>query len=148
MRPTTPSQSSAANEASERSDPLPSGWFNWIPAFYRVPDTDVLNKVSIDGYLFLRYLKLLCIICGVGCILTWPVLLPMHRYGGNGSKQLDELTFGNITNPMWYYVHACQAWLFFGRSIVSMLIFQPVNSGGSAKESIIRQERKSDLEDT
>jgi len=103
------------NSSSERSDPLPSGWFNWIPAFYRVPDIEVLNRSSLDGYLFLRYLKLLCVICAVGCLLTWPVLLPMHRYGGAGSQQLDLLTFGNVSNPMWYYVHAGQAWLFFGR---------------------------------
>ncbi|KAH8594063.1 hypothetical protein B0O99DRAFT_514425, partial [Bisporella sp. PMI_857] len=101
-------------DTHERSDPLPGGWFNWIPAFYRVPDTTVLNKSSIDGYLFLRYLKLLCVICGMGCIITWPVLLPMHTYGGKGSKQLDQLTFGNVVKPNWYYVHAAQAWLFFG----------------------------------
>jgi len=109
-----------ADSSSERSDPLPTGWFNWIPAFYRVPDTEVLNKSSLDGYLFLRYLKLLCVICAVGCLITWPVLLPMHRYGGNGNEQLDLLTFGNVSNPMWYYVHAGQAWLFFGMFVAHL----------------------------
>jgi len=109
-----------ADSSSERSDPLPAGWFNWIPAFYRVPDTEVLHKSSLDGYLFLRYLKLLCVICAVGCLITWPVLLPMHRYGGNGNEQLDLLTFGNVSNPMWYYVHAGQAWLFFGMFVAHL----------------------------
>jgi hypothetical protein len=99
---------------SERIDPLPSGWLNWIKAFYKVPDTTVLHQSSLDGFLFLRYLKVLCVICGVGCILTWLVLLPLHRYGGKGNSQLDMLTFGNVKNPSWYYVHAILGWLYFG----------------------------------
>ncbi|KAG9240330.1 hypothetical protein BJ878DRAFT_430550 [Calycina marina] len=110
-------------DTHERSDPLPGGCFNWIPAFYRSPDVDVLNKSSLDGYLFLRYLKLLCVICAVGCIITWPVLLPLHRYGGEGSKQLDILTFGNVKDPMVYYAHAFQAWLFFGKLVARFILY-------------------------
>jgi hypothetical protein len=99
---------------SERIAKLPEGWFDWAVAFFKVPDTAMLEHSSLDGFLFLRYLKILTVICGVGCVITWPVLLPLHRYGGNGNKQLDMLTFGNIKNPVWYYVPAIQAWLFFG----------------------------------
>lgn len=101
-------------ERHERIEALPRGWFKWVKAFYNVPDIALLEHSSLDGFLFLRYLKILTVICGVGCIITWPVLLPLHRYGGNGNKQLDMLTFGNIKNPVWYYVPAIQAWLFFG----------------------------------
>ena len=83
-------------------------------AFYKIPDTTVLNASSIDGFLFLRSLKILVVICGVGCLITWPVLLPLHSYGGNDQSQLDSLTFGNVAHPTWFYVHAVQAWLFFG----------------------------------
>lgn len=85
-----------------------------MKAFYYVPDTVILGKSSLDQFFFLRYLKILVVICGVGCLITWPVLLPLHRYGGNGNQQLDMLTFGNVKSPNWYFVHACQAWLFFG----------------------------------
>jgi hypothetical protein len=103
-----------AHKLSERAKPLPLGWFNWQKTFYNVPDIEVLNRSSLDGFLFLRYLKILCIICGVGCVITWPVLIPLHRYGGNGLEQLNMLAFGNVKDPMWYFVHAGQAWLFFG----------------------------------
>jgi hypothetical protein len=99
---------------SERSEKLPSGWFSWVVAFYKVPDTAVLKHSSLDAYLFLRYLKILCVIFGVGCLITWPVLLPLHRYGGAGKTELDLLTSGNIKNPSWFYVHVFQAWIFFG----------------------------------
>jgi hypothetical protein len=74
----------------------------------------VLNRSSLDGYLFLRFLKILCVITGVGAILTWTVLIPLHRYGGSGGEQLDLLTFGNVSNPTWYYAHALMAWVYFG----------------------------------
>jgi calcium permeable stress-gated cation channel len=87
-------------------------------AFYKVPDAKVLYNSSLDGFLFLRYLKMLCVIVGVGCIITWLILLPLCTYGGAGYAQLDMLTFGNVLDPNWYYVHAFLAWLYFGMSSV------------------------------
>ena len=104
------------NLCSERSPKLPSGWINWTKDFYKVPDITALNYSSLDGYLFLRYLKIVCIICGVGCIIVWPVLIPLHILGGVGDKQLDLLTFGNVAHPSWYFAHAFLAWIYFGKS--------------------------------
>ncbi|TEY42312.1 hypothetical protein BOTCAL_0395g00060 [Botryotinia calthae] len=101
-------------EPHERSKELPSGWFNWIKPFFNTPDEAVLNQSSLDGYLFLRFLKIMCVICLVGCGLVFPVLIPLHVLGGAGNEQLDQLTFGNVDNPQIYYVHAFLAWLFFG----------------------------------
>jgi hypothetical protein len=85
--------------------------------FWNTPDTDVLNYSSLDGYLFLRYLKVMIVICCVGCILTWPILLPIASLGGLGGKQLDQLTFGNISDKNMCFVHAFIAWVFFGTFI-------------------------------
>lgn len=98
----------------ERSKELPKGWFNWFMPFWRTPDEDVLNHSSLDGYLFLRFLKVLIVICCVGLTLIWPILLPLHSYGGGGTTQLDSITFGNITKPSWCYAHALIAWVYFG----------------------------------
>lgn len=101
-------------EPHERSKELPSGWFNWVKPFFNTPDEVVLNQSSLDGYLFLRFLKIMCVICLVGCGLVFPVLIPVHVLGGAGNEQLDQLTFGNVTNTQMYYVHAFLAWLYFG----------------------------------
>lgn len=55
------------------------------------------------------------VVCLVGCIITWPILLPLHACGGAGNDQLDALSFSNVTNPDWYYVHVFVSWIFFGR---------------------------------
>ncbi|OBT76340.1 hypothetical protein VF21_03585 [Pseudogymnoascus sp. 05NY08] len=101
-------------EPHERPKKLPTGWFNWFKPLFNTPDLDVLHQSSIDGFLFLRFLRILCVICLVGACITWPVLFPLHIMGGGGGSQLDALTFGNVKNPSWYFVHAFLAWIFFG----------------------------------
>ncbi|KAK3368352.1 hypothetical protein B0H63DRAFT_528720 [Podospora didyma] len=93
---------------------LPDGWFNWIRPFLAVDDDYILNNCSLDGFLFLRFLKILAIICLAGCCLAWPVLLAVNGTGGSGLKELDLLTIGNIKLPSRFYAHAAVAWCFFG----------------------------------
>jgi calcium permeable stress-gated cation channel len=99
---------------SERSVPLPGGILKWIKPFYRASDSLVLNYGSIDGFLFLRFLRILVLIFGVGCLLISPVLMPIHALGGAGNRGLDILTMGNITSKQYYFAHAAMAWVFFG----------------------------------
>ncbi|OJD38884.1 uncharacterized protein BKCO1_3000220 [Diplodia corticola] len=100
----------------ERSPPLPGTWFTWFKAFWCLPDTYVLNHSSVDGFLFLRFLRVVRNLCLAGCCLTWPILLPLHICGGGGGEQLDRLTFGNVSDDhrRWFFAHAVVAWLFFG----------------------------------
>ena len=114
------------NFASERTPELPSGFFNWFGTFFKIPDSHVLNHSSMDGYLFLRFLTLLCSICFTGCVITWPILLPINAMGGAGNKQLDMLSFSNVKNPNWYYAHAIMGCILFGKS--SKATTGPANS--------------------
>jgi len=100
-------------EPHEKSPPLPTGWFNWVKAFHRLPTTFLLNHSSLDGYLFLRFLRVLGVICIVGIGLLWPILLPLHATGGGGNEGLDLLTLGNVTDPKRLYAHALLAWIYF-----------------------------------
>jgi hypothetical protein len=99
---------------SERSPPLPTGWFNWFKEFYRIPPAFVLNHSSLDGYLLLRFLRVLGVIFLVGIALLWPILIPLHATGGAGNQELDRLTLGNVKNPQRLYAHAVLAWAYFG----------------------------------
>lgn len=101
----------------ERSPALPDGLFAWFGNFFNVPDSYVLNHHSLDGYLFLRLLKMAVITCLVGCCITFPVLFPINITGGGGKSQLDILTMGNVTNNYYkMFAHAGCAYLFFGTS--------------------------------
>ncbi|KAJ5919539.1 hypothetical protein N7454_009374 [Penicillium verhagenii] len=97
----------------QRTPELPSGWVNWVGAFLKMEDNHVLHHSSLDGYLFLRFLRVLCAICFTGCVLTWPILFPIHATGGNGNTQLDMLSFSNIKDPSKYYANVIVACVYF-----------------------------------
>jgi calcium permeable stress-gated cation channel len=98
----------------ERGAPLSKGIFKWFRQLRQTPDSFILNHGSIDGFLFLRFLKILILIFGVGCAIASPVLLPIHATGNGGNNGLDILTMGNITDKTYYYAHAAVAWAYFG----------------------------------
>ncbi|KAL8830845.1 MAG: hypothetical protein Q9170_005553 [Blastenia crenularia] len=98
----------------ERTPSLPNGLFNWVGTFSKVPDSFVLNHQSLDGFLLLRYLKVACATCLIGCCITFPILFPVNATGKGGLKQLDLLAFGNVVDKNRYYAHVFVAWIFFG----------------------------------
>lgn len=108
---------SVLTQYRQPSPELPNGIFNWVVPFFRIPDTFVLNHASIDGFFFIRYLKVLRNICFAGCLITYPILFPINATGGNGGYELGLLTIGNIKDPNKMYAHLFVGWLFFGRSL-------------------------------
>ncbi|KAM0093750.1 hypothetical protein ACP6JD_002786 [Aspergillus fumigatus] len=92
---------------------LPRGFINWFGQFLKISDAHVLHSSSMDGYLFLRFLRVLCSTCFTGCLVTWPILIPIHVTGGAGNTQLDALSFSNVKDPTRYYAHAIMACIFF-----------------------------------
>ncbi|PWY92255.1 DUF221-domain-containing protein [Aspergillus heteromorphus CBS 117.55] len=97
----------------ERAPQLPSGFVNWFGQFLRISDAQVLRHSSMDGYLFLRFLRVLSATCFTGCVITWPILLPINATGGAGNTQLDALSFSNVQDPTRYYAHTVMAIIFF-----------------------------------
>ncbi|CZT07318.1 related to A.thaliana hyp1 protein [Rhynchosporium agropyri] len=103
----------------ERSAPLPSGLFNWIGPFWKIPDTYALQHQSLDAYLFLRFLRMTVVIMFVGACITMPVLFPVNITGGGPGGQLDLLSMSHIDknghNAKYrYYAHCFCGWIFFG----------------------------------
>ncbi len=68
----------------------------------------------MDGYFFLRYLRLIIFICVVGILLLYPILLPINATGGAGESGFDLLSFSNIKNHNRYYAHVFVGWVFYG----------------------------------
>ena len=101
----------------ERTPNLPTGLFNWIGTFNKIPDSYVLDHQSLDGYLLLRYLKISVVICFVGCLVTWPVLFSVNATGGGNQKQLNVISFSNVKNSNRFYAHTFIAWIYFSESL-------------------------------
>lgn len=98
----------------ERTPSSPRGLTNWISSMYQLPDTYVLQHHSLDAYLLLRYMKLMVVMCFVGCCITWPILFPINATGGAGKTQFNLLSMSNVNNKARYFAHAIVGWIFFG----------------------------------
>lgn len=96
---------------------------SWYHDFRALDDKFVLRHSSLEAYLFLRYLRMIVLICVVGCCLTWPILLPVNYTGGGDSSQLDKLSFSNVLGGNRLYAHAIIGGLFFGNIPSSSLPF-------------------------
>lgn len=101
----------------ERSPAMPSGFINWIGAFWKIPDIYALQHQNIDSYLFLRFLRVCTTICFVSMCITWPILFPVNITGGGGQGELEMLSYANIdveNQPNRLYAHTFVAWLVYG----------------------------------
>lgn len=116
MVPPPPPPSSLLTPSRNRVDYDNKGALSWVPGYRSKPDTFVLNHNSLDGYLFLRFFKLLLVVTFVGCCVTWPVLFPVNATGGGGQSGLDILSFSNIgaAGKNRLYAHTFIAWIFLG----------------------------------
>ncbi|CAK3869412.1 related to DUF221 domain [Lecanosticta acicola] len=90
------------------------GVLGWRKEYKQLTDEFVLGHASIDNYLFLRFFKMLTMMCFVGCIITWPILFPVNATGNGGQAGLDILSFSNINPGPRYYAQVFVAWLFLG----------------------------------
>ncbi|KAJ9630118.1 hypothetical protein H2204_008623 [Knufia peltigerae] len=86
---------------------------SWYHDFKALDDKFILRHSSLEAYLFLRYLRMIVLVCGVGCLLTWPVLFAVNASGGGDSTQLDRISFSNVSKTERLYAHAVIAWVFF-----------------------------------
>lgn len=94
--------------------------FGWVKDFKGLKDEYILDHQSIDGYLFVRFFKMMIILSFLGCCITWPVLFPVNATGGAGQQQFDLLSLSNVaqtkTNVNRYYAHAIVSVIFLGQS--------------------------------
>jgi len=106
---------------SEKTTQLPDARFGWLKLFRSVPDEHVLNHQSLDGYLYLRFLKMITFICFVGCCVTFPVLFPVNATGGGGQTGFDVLSLSNIgkSEKNRYYAQVFIGWIFFSECEVA-----------------------------
>ncbi|USW54971.1 Putative calcium-dependent channel, 7TM region phosphate [Septoria linicola] len=97
----------------QKSPEQTAGLLGWKKQFSSLKDEFVLGHASIDNYLWLRFFRMLCVMCLVGCIITWPILFPVNATGtAPDINGLDILSFSHITPGPRYYAQVFVSWLF------------------------------------
>ncbi|ORY82127.1 hypothetical protein BCR37DRAFT_38898 [Protomyces lactucae-debilis] len=99
--------------ARRQTRPLPGGPFSWVSPLAMETDLALLAKAGLDGYFFLRYLKFMVVITLGGCVMLWPILLPVYGTGKAGSKGMDKVSISNIAGDEGrYYAPVLLSWFF------------------------------------
>ena len=65
--------------------------------FWAIRDDYVLSHHSIDGYLYLRFWRTIIKITFIGCLITWPILMPVYGTAGGGQKQFNKISYSNAS---------------------------------------------------
>ncbi|KAL6707295.1 phosphate metabolism protein 7 [Coniothyrium glycines] len=116
-----------------QTPPQSDGLFGWIKDFKGLKDEYILDHQSIDGYLYVRFFKVLIGLSFIGCLITWPVLFPINATGGAGKQELDLLSFANVSTEgagiNRYYAHAIISFVFLSLvlAVVARESFYVVN---------------------
>lgn len=99
----------------ERPRPLKSGIWQWFVDLVTRRESEVLQDAGLDGYFFLRYLRLIFLISVVGIVCLFPILLPVNATSNGGQDGFNLLSFTNASNQKnRYFAHVFLSWLFYG----------------------------------
>ncbi|KAI8054557.1 hypothetical protein BDF22DRAFT_619123, partial [Syncephalis plumigaleata] len=106
-------------EESKRSPALPTGPFAWILPILKTPEEELLHKIGLDAYMFLRFLRMAIRVFIVLTFFGMVILIPLNaanipvtlQIKGDGTvfktpkDGLDRLTMGNIPES-----HTARLW--------------------------------------
>ncbi|GAB1732503.1 hypothetical protein NU195Hw_g1962t1 [Hortaea werneckii] len=92
--------------------PISKGIFGWIPPLVRTKEQDMVNKVGLDGAIFIRFTKMLRNIFACLTVVGCGILLPVNLVSSNNSaknasfflKMTPQYMYGS--QAFWAYVAA------------------------------------------
>ena len=94
--------------------------FGWIKPFTSLHDDYILNHHSLDAFLFVRFWKLITLMCLIAWPITWIILMPVYGTSHGTSVQFDKISFSNIDSARdanRLYAVTFVAWIVLGMEI-------------------------------
>ncbi|KAI1315606.1 hypothetical protein EDD11_000616 [Mortierella claussenii] len=100
-----------------RSPELSPGVFSWITASFTVKDTVLVERIGLDAYMFLRFLRMSALLFAGFTLLAIPILIPLNVINGNGGTGLKATTIGNVIQSWRLWFHLVLTVVFCGATI-------------------------------
>jgi hypothetical protein len=91
--------------------------FNWVLSVFNVPWSTVRKSAGLDGYFFLRFIRMNLRICGVTFFWAFMILVPVYATGAeqNGEHGWYHFSVANVSRGSWrMWVPTVFAYLFTG----------------------------------
>ncbi|OWB84588.1 hypothetical protein B5S33_g3237 [[Candida] boidinii] len=96
------------------------GVFAWFFDLLSKTDTFIIEKSGIDGYFFLRYMRIFAILGIIGGLFLWPILFAVNATGGGGKQGFDIISYANLNDRYRSLAQVFTSWLFFGLAIYTI----------------------------
>eukprot|EP00934_Nitzschia_sp_Nitz4_P006176 Nitzschia sp. Nitz4//scaffold4_size323378//84551//88052//NITZ4_000640-RA/size323378-snap-gene-0.407-mRNA-1//1//CDS//3329553339//6166//frame0 len=96
---------------------LPDVSFNWVSSVFNVSWATVRKYSGLDGYFFLRYIRMNLRICGVTAFWALLVLVPVYATGVNQNGEVGwyHVSVANVQKGSWrMWVPSVFAYFFTG----------------------------------
>ncbi|KAG0047939.1 hypothetical protein BGZ83_007108 [Gryganskiella cystojenkinii] len=100
-----------------RSPELPAGAFSWITSSFKVTDNVLLDRVGLDAYMFLRFLRMSALLFSGFMLLAIPILIPLNVVNGVGNQGLTKMTMGNVSQSWRLWFHLILTILFCSATV-------------------------------
>ncbi|KAF8926693.1 hypothetical protein EDD21DRAFT_391816 [Dissophora ornata] len=103
-----------------RSPELPTGMFSWITASFSIEDNVLVERIGLDAYMFVRFLRMAAILFTGFTLVAIPILIPINVVGGLGSAGLPVMTIGNVAESWRFWFHLFLTILFSAATIAML----------------------------
>ncbi|KAF9944973.1 hypothetical protein BGZ70_004166 [Mortierella alpina] len=108
-----------------RSPELPEGIFSWITASFRINDSELVNRIGLDAYMFVRFQRMCAMLFTAFALVAIPVIIPINLVNGVNTvetKGIVAMTIGNVpeTQPWRLWFHLILTILFCSGAVAML----------------------------
>ncbi|KAF9570609.1 hypothetical protein EC968_001634 [Mortierella alpina] len=116
-----------------RSPELPQGIFSWITASFRINDSELVNRIGLDAYMFVRFQRMCAMLFTAFTLVAIPILIPINLVNGVNTvetKGIVAMTIGNVPEA--------QPWRLWFHLILTILFCGKLTPGLRSPEQLIK----------
>ncbi|CAG8503054.1 8989_t:CDS:2 [Gigaspora margarita] len=96
----------------KRSPQVPNGFLKWVKPTLMTPDEELIARVGLDGYMFLRVIRAFMRLFVAFTVIGIGIILPLNHVGQSDQPGLESFTIGNIKDNERLYAHVIACYLF------------------------------------
>ncbi|KAG0304845.1 hypothetical protein BGZ98_004944 [Dissophora globulifera] len=108
-----------------RAPELGKGYFSWITASFAVKDHDLVGRIGLDAYMFLRFMRMGALLFSVFTLVGIPFLIPINVINGLNTlgqpiQGLLIMTIGNVNQSWRFWFHLVLTVLFSAGTVIML----------------------------
>ncbi|KAG0236758.1 hypothetical protein BGW41_000349 [Actinomortierella wolfii] len=84
-----------------RSPELSKNLFNWITTSFKIKDDELVDRVGLDAYMFLRFQRMSATLFILFSLIAIPILIPINMVNAGNQEGLKQMTIVAAVFKLW-----------------------------------------------